>query len=370
MPRKARELPWVDTREGTYYVNWYDPSSRRTKRLSLGTKEAGEAQARFAAFLREGADHFDPNTPAPKPAGITVRGALADYLRDHVDAGKVADPVRAHDAADNLRAFFGDTVVSTIDIPLCRSYAYARRSAEVAKTYRDGKTRIPAGDGTIRRELVVLTAAINHAVKWKRLAKADVPYIEKPTIETGLAPWLFPDELDRLRGAASGRVRSFIEVAYYTAARRESVEQLTLFQVDTETWQINLSPAGDRSTVKRRGIVPIDEALRPTVTRLVAEAKAAGSEYLLGAPHSVYRHFIRAAEAAGVLNLPARGLRPEASISPHVLRHSRATHLLQQGKSPWAVANLLHDTVLTVIRTYGHACPEHVREALLGKGGA
>lgn len=68
----------------------------------------------------------------------------------------------------------------------------------------------------------------------KRLDKADVPYIEKPIVQTGLAPWLFAAELERLRYSANDVTGDFVEVAYGTAAKRGSVEGLMLFQVDPE----------------------------------------------------------------------------------------------------------------------------------------
>ena len=43
---------------------------------------------------------------------------------------------------------------------------------------------------------------------------------------------------------------------------------------------------------------------------------------------------------------------------PHLLRHSRATHMLMDGDSPYKVAKLLGDTLATVERVYGHSDPE------------
>jgi len=57
-------------------------------------------------------------------------------------------------------------------------------------------------------------------------------------------------------------------------------------------------------------------------------------------------------------------MRPSGSLSPHVLRHTRATHLLQQGVHPKAVADLLGYDVTTVLRVYGHACPDYLETAL------
>lgn len=86
--------------------------------------------------------------------------ALADYQHEHIETSEVEAQERTIDTIDMLREFFGDRLISSIDIPLCREYGEASRTARVvAKTYRDDKTRIPACDATIRRGLVMLTAA-------------------------------------------------------------------------------------------------------------------------------------------------------------------------------------------------------------------
>lgn len=365
MPRKARDVPWLDKVGDVYYAHWYEKHPRRTRRLTLDTSEAETAQARFAQFLIQGPAAFSLTAPEPKGGGLGVVTVIDDYLREHVRAGAVVARERAEDCAANLLEFFGAYLVSEIDIPLCREYAEARRSGDVARTYRDGVTRIPAGDATIRRELGVLQAALGHAVRWKRLARNDVPYIERPKVSTGLAPWLYRDELDLLRRTAKGVAADFVELAYWTASRRHAIETLTVFQIDLEAGLINLSAEGERQTNKRRGLVPIDDALRPTVTRLVHDATAAARSHLLPtAGQPVYRQVVRAAVDAGLRQLPARGLRPPSVFAPHILRHSRATHLLQDGVDPWAVASLLRDNVTTLLATYGHACPEHMRDSL------
>src|SRR3546814_7686158 len=58
MPRKAREIPWLDKRGDQYYACWYDGGAARTRRLSLRTTDAREARGRFAAWLVECEDEY------------------------------------------------------------------------------------------------------------------------------------------------------------------------------------------------------------------------------------------------------------------------------------------------------------------------
>ena len=361
MPRRRRETPWLERRaDGVFYVFWYEPgrvgpdgkrSRGRSRRFSLHTTEASQAQARYAAFLAERGQEKYAREDVSN--GLTVADALDDYRREHV-AEKVVDKDRIDDAIDNLKAFFGTRTLKEVDIPMSRQYADARRTGRVGKNrLRGKKARILASDGTIRRELGVLVAAGNHALRWKRIKADDLPAVDLPAAPPPRERWLTHDELARLRKVSRGKVADFIEIAYYTAARKRSIETLTWFQVDLERGRINLAKPGERKTVKRRPVVPIDPELMPTLRRLWEEKR---SEFVLGSPGTVRTNFLRAVKRAGL-----------ADVTQHTLRHTRATHLLQSGAPPWAVANLLGDTLQTVLRVYGHHCPEFLAEVMSKK---
>ena len=163
MGRKRRTIPWLDLRDRAYYVFWTDEETGKTKRLSLRTTDTVEAQQRYAAFLTEGHGIFNP-----KPGGLTVSQALDQYLLEHVEKNVIAHD-RQRCAARHLKNFFKDTPLSEIDIPASRAYADVRRRGEIGQR--------PGADSTIRRELVVLVAAANHARKWKRISAAEMPSI-------------------------------------------------------------------------------------------------------------------------------------------------------------------------------------------------
>lgn len=340
MPRKRRDIPWLDWRDGVAYVYWYSERSKRTERLSLRTGDPDQAKRRYAAFLIEGTSVYEGAAQAGN--GYTCALMLDDYLREHVKE-KVVDQRRAEDAIAHLKAHFGPTLAGAVDIPSCRAYAALRRSGGIGKR--------PVTDGTVRRELTVLVAAAGHAVRWKRLTKMDTPTVELPPDSAPDERWLTRDELARLRAAASPMVRDFIDLCYYTASRRKAIERLTWFQVDLEHGRINLAAPGERRTKKRRPVVAIDPALRPVLERRQAERT---NEWVLGSPEKMYRRFETARKKAGL----------GRDVSPHTLRHSRATHLLQGGATIWDVAKLLGDTVATVDRTYGHHCADHMAEVM------
>lgn len=351
MPRKRREAPWQEWRNGWAYAVWYDGRSRSTKRVSLGTQNAIEAAARFAHFLVEGDTFKAPEAPGQQ----TVAEALDAYLKEHVNE-KCADPGRQEIAVRNLKAFFGSSLVSEIDIPKSRAYATARKRGDIGGDRHGHRKR--AQDPTIRRELNVLVAAANHAIKWKRLNAENRPQIELPT-DTGIsadeeAPFFSKRELWALYEIADEEMQDFIALTYETGARRASITELWRSQVRWDQKRIILQKPGTRVTKKRKPIVPILPGRMTFVLRRLW-ARSEGREKLF-TDRDFYRTFKTLCRRLGL------GERDH----PHLLRHSRATHLLQRGVSIYAVARLLGDTVQTVERVYGHHSHEAMAAQLTG----
>jgi integrase len=50
-------------------------------------------------------------------------------------------------------------------------------------------------------------------------------------------------------------------------------------------------------------------------------------------------------------------------VTPHTLRHTAATRLMQQGVDPWEAAGYLGMTVEMLETVYGHHHPDHLKGA-------
>jgi integrase len=340
MPRPAREIPWLDVREnGAYYVFWYDKENGRTERFSLRTKDAAEAKAGYITFLSEGKGLFEK-----LGTSLTVDKALDQYELEHVNH-KCADPRRQRDAIKNLKAHFGEAPLSAVDIPSSRKYAETRRSGSSGGGSR--RKPAPASDSTIRRELVTLVAAANHARKWKRITPNEMPSVELPTEQRPPAEWYTKDEVRLILSTASGDLQRFCRILYYTGARRRAIENLTVGQVNFEAKQIRLLGDGQKETKKRRPVVPIFPEIEADLRALVAKAR--DGRLFSG---DMYRRYRRHCEAIGL----------DHKANPHIMRHTRATLMLMDGVDPYAVSRLLGDTLATIDRVYGHHSPEHLNQ--------
>jgi integrase len=360
MGRKRRDIPWLDQRDnGVWYAHWYDDSARQTRRQSLDTRDISEARRAFADFLvngPKGAQHVGD-------AGITIGQMLTwydtgvpDLYPGHV-AEHVVDKQRQRAALANLRAYFGATLCKNVGIVETEEYARKRRSGEIGmgkggKWAGNGDKR--GSDNTIRRELGALGAAAAWCVKRKLLPVDQVPQIQKPCETITKAPWLTKDSIRAIFAGADGKLRAFCRLTYYWGARRESVENLWVSQIDLKHSRVDLHKPGSKRTKKRRPIVPIYPEIRRDIELLLLDTT---SDYLFGEPGNFYEDFVRLCGRLGVKVMDAPD---DKAAWPHLLRHSRASHMLMDGEDIYKVAKLLGDTVATVERVYGHHTPEYL----------
>lgn len=346
MPREKQAIPWLEKDSaGVYYAHWYDAAAKRTKRFSLRTRRDDEAADRFAAFITQGKEIREP----ARVVGMTVAQVLDDYHAEHC-AEHVIDKARQEGCIHNLKALLGGELLRDVDIPVCRMYMRHRRAGLPVPKGR-GRRSDAVSDGTLRRELVVLQAAAKHALRWRRIEHKDLPSVELPKETRGEAPWLTLAQVRQaITEAPDERLRRFIRILYYTAARRASVETLTKAQIKLRDGRIDLRHPNEsalkKRSKKRRPIVPIHPEIRSDIEKLLNETP---TEFLFGDDRDMYRVYVEHMTSLGF-----------DVTNPHAMRHSRATHLLQAGVSIYDVAKLLGDTVATVERVYGHHCPEYL----------
>ena len=265
---------------------------------------------------------------AESSTGLTVLEIIEAYLKEHV-AHKVVAQDRQEYGGRHITDHLGQMVVSEIDIPACRKYVKDRMTEGAAPS-------------TIKREMTILRAAAHHAVRWRRLSTNDLPQLEMPAEgESEHVKWFTKEQVTTMfRECNSGRLACFIRIAYFTAARKHSVERLLKSQVDVAGERIHLWRPGEKITKKRRPTVPLYPEIRPAVDWLMG---ASGTEYLFGRIGNFYRPFWKMTKKLGFEG------------NPHMLRHSRATHMLMEGENIYKVAKLLGDSVATVERVYGHS---------------
>ena len=336
---------------GTWYVHWSD--GRRSKRASLGTQDEIQARTRFAQWIL-----VDGKAKSLTPgSAVTIEDIWKVYDEKHVKV-KVVGQRTVDGSWVNLKPHFGSADARAINQGMVDLYIDARAKGAIGK---------PSKPITIRRELAYLIAALNFAAKPKIgiLDKGDIPALELPPAGAPRDRWLRIEEVQRLldaagamrRGDRLSRCERFLWIALETAARKQAILDLTWDRVDFEAGVIHFADPSRPATKKKRASVPISDALRPVLERALKEKTG---DLVLDNKSAVWASVQRAAIRAGFSNqtVPAGGKPKATGISPHVLRHTAATHMARNGVPLWVIAKILGNTLAMVEKVYAKWQPD------------
>ena len=208
---------------------------------------------------------------------------------------------------------------------------------------------------TIARKLATLRSFYKFLAREGEVACNPVSAVRTPRQERRLPKFLQPQEVERLLDAAKGddllalRDAAILEVLYSTGMRVSELVGLDLEHVDTIG-----EVARVRGKGKRERLAPLGSyAMRALEQYLEARAKVASAD-----PKAVFinRHgrrlSARSVRRKLAKYLAIAGLDPH--VSPHTLRHSFATHMLERGADLRAVQELLGHRSLSTTQIYTH----------------
>lgn len=311
---------------------WYVTFTKdgRSKRVSTGTPDKVEAEKVKA--------EVDSKLAKPPEQPQQTVGALLDaYLKDR--KGNVSSYDTLMFSVAKLKPYFGAAQPRHLTQIMGNGYIKQRRKA--------GQS-----DGTTRRELGVLRAALEFGRKNKWFEVA--PFVPMPPMPQARQRWLTRDEAAKLIAACkSPHIRTYMALGIYTGARRGAILDLTWDRVDMEAGHISYRLPGRQTSNKRRGMVPINATLKAVLEEAQTLAQ---SDYVVewrdGKVLNIKHAFRDACKAAGL-----------EGVTPHTLRHTCATWLIQAGVSFSETADFLCDSEAMIRNVYRHHSPEWLRGA-------
>ncbi|MFO8074855.1 MAG: tyrosine recombinase XerC [Egibacteraceae bacterium] len=157
------------------------------------------------------------------------------------------------------------------------------------------------------------------------------------------------------------RDRALLELLYASGARVGEAVGLDVDGVDLAAGRVRLRGKGDKERLVPLGepaCVALERWIGDGRRRLLAEAAVAGPWVFCG----VRGGRLSDREARAIVARHARSAGLEG-VSPHALRHSYATHLLEGGADVRAVQELLGHVALQTTQTYTHLTQDHVRRS-------
>jgi integrase/recombinase XerD len=284
--------------------------------------------------------------------GLAVN-SLAAYRRD---LRRYAAFLRANDATDPSR--IREDVV----------HAYVRHLETLEDD--DGRRRLAAS--SVARAVVAVRSFHRFCAREGFVERDPSEEVGAPRVPAGIPKALDEEEVDRLLHAVTGnepraqRDRALLELLYGTGIRISEAVGLDVDDLDLDDGTLRVLGKGSKERV-----VPIGRGARVAVDTYLRDGR-------LVLRRARARRMVRDAEAI-VLN--ARGGRIsrqscwaivrragervglDARLSPHVLRHSCATHMLDHGADLRVVQELLGHASISTTQVYTKVSPERLRAA-------
>jgi len=156
------------------------------------------------------------------------------------------------------------------------------------------------------------------------------------------------------------RNRSLLEILYGTGIRISEAVGLDVDDVDRESATLVVTGKGDR---QRR--LPLGEVASDWIGDYLVRSRPALAERGKGTPKLFLNTRgapLSRQSAWSIVSASARSAQIEGDISPHTLRHSFATHLLERGADVRVVQELLGHASVTTTQIYTLVTVDALRE--------
>jgi integrase/recombinase XerC len=290
----------------------------------------------FTGFL---ADHRSDTHDAPAPAANPWENPTATATATQTQTQTVVDI---------------DTAIIAADVNTIRRYMADLGQHHYSKS-------------TTARKLATLRSFYKFLVKRDHVSSNPVVSIKTPKQEKKLPKFLEYEEVVRLLNTPpsntwlGSRDRAILEVLYNTGMRVSELVSLNMDDVDFLSEVIHVRGKG-----KKERICPIGSSALQAIqsyiefrNRRMANDSNFDSRVLFANKHG-QRLSTRSVRRKMDKYLIESGLDP--SISPHTLRHSFATHMLNNGADLRSVQELLGHQSLSTTQVYTHITTSHMNE--------
>jgi integrase/recombinase XerC/integrase/recombinase XerD len=287
---------------------------------------------------------------------MTWGEALTGYDRD----------LRARAAAERTRRAYGVDLGQFVDWARGRGLEPGEVRHRDVRRYGAALSAEGAAPATVARKLASIRGLFDFLVRSERLAHNPADLVSSPKREEKLPRTLSEEQvralLERIPAGTplELRDRAMLELAYSCGLRCEEIVNLDLGALDFETEQLRVLGKGSKER-----LLPVGEPAQ----RAVRDYAEHGRPALVGEPGEPALFLSKSgrrlsnSDVTRRLGLWVREAALAAGVSPHSLRHSFATHLLEGGADLRAIQELLGHASISTTQVYTRVDAARLRDA-------
>jgi integrase/recombinase XerD len=221
---------------------------------------------------------------------------------------------------------------------------------------------------TVARHLVTLRNFFRYAQVQELIAEDPSLNLESPKIRRSLPGYLRLEEVEKILARPDEKTplglrdRAMLEVLYSTGLRVSELVSLRVMDVDRSAGCIRCIGKGDKER-----IVPIGKKALSLVERYLRDARPQliGKKQQPSAPTLFINSRGGPLSRVGVwkiLSAYGRQAGLRVALTPHMLRHSFATHLLERGADLRSVQLMLGHSDISTTQIYTHVVEERLKQ--------
>jgi integrase/recombinase XerC/integrase/recombinase XerD len=280
--------------------------------------------------------------------------ALTAYDRD----------LRGRGAAERTRKAYG------VDLGQFVEWAGEREPGEIrhrdVRRFAAGLSSDGAAPATVARKLAAVRGLFDFLVRTERVGQNPADLVSSPKREEKLPRVLTVEQVRELleripaRTPLELRDRAMLELAYSCGLRCEEIVTLDVGALDFETEQLRVLGKGSKERLLPVG-EPAQQALRRYGERGRHALTADPREQALFLSKSGRR--LSNSDVTRRLGLWVREAALAGGVSPHSLRHSFATHLLEGGADLRTIQELLGHASISTTQVYTRVDAARLRDA-------
>jgi len=244
--------------------------------------------------------------------------------------------------------------IDCINHLMVREYLSTMRTKGIART-------------TIARKMAALRSLMKYLRRENIIKKNPVDNISTPRQDRKLPRFLYSQDIEELlnipdTSSIKGiRDKAILETLYATGLRVSELVGLDLDSIDLSEQLIRVTGKGNKER-----IVPLGKKSKEALINYIKNSR----RYLLRKNQQAsqalflnrFGQRISARSIRNIINYWVKEIAINQKISPHTLRHSFATHLLDNGADLRSVQELLGHVKLSTTQIYTHVTRERVKK--------